>query len=227
MIPVRQAEGERNANRRMASSRASRTVRHGMPRTLRPLRCAAATPVSGWKIRSSANWRCFLSCHFRQRAPPPPASRGDNSAKKSYPRRQNLPYPPRQLVRRGAPSRGILKMEQAGGTGRRCASDTSGANPKWFADAVPAAGRHAGLGRPRGSTWRSLRTSRQELGCQAARMPSGKRGPGPKKAAEERRERAAASWPRSPASGDRPTARRVRGAAIPHHRLSALCSLIF
>src|SRR5436305_1594059 len=108
--------------------------------------------------------------------------------KKSYARPKNLPDNARQPAHLGSLSRGIAWVGRAGGTRRRCAADTSGARLKKARLRGPRGRQACRTRATRGSTWRSLRTSRQELADVGALLRRRKRGPGSKKAAAERRE---------------------------------------
>jgi hypothetical protein len=88
--------------------------------------------------------------------------------------------------------------EQAGGTGWRCASDTSGSGPSGPLTRPP---RPAGMpvpGDPGLHPGDTTVPPARSLADQTAQMPFGKRGPGPKRAAMERRKA------RLPAPGSRP-----------------------
>ena len=106
--------------------------------------------------------------------------------------------------------------EQAGGTRRRCAADTSGANPRGFADAAPAAGRHAGLGRPGAPPGGHYGPPARSWLTIAMRKHRRKRGPGSKKPQQSAERRAGLRH--GPAIfGDPkidPLARRITGCGV-------------
>ena len=88
--------------------------------------------------------------------------------------------------------------EQAGGTRRRCAADTSGAQGSRKRSpccVVPAPGRHAGPGRPGAPPGGHYGSPARSWLTIAMRKHRRKRGPGSKNAAAGRREaRRSASW---------------------------------
>src|SRR4051794_23788687 len=133
-----------------------------------------------------------------------------------------------RLVRRGASTGDAGLMEQAGRRGRRSGQRTRRRAPgeiRAFAGAAPgclasSAGTRAASGlRPEATSSCQELADRRKCRESAARRRK-------EKAAAERREAPGRAIPAG-ISGDPeidPTARRVTGAALPHQRLSALCS---